>query len=87
MPQRVLFCSSMLCVPLLLATTLFLTTEAVQVGNVSTLVDSSTAPSKANPQQRADRSSNIAIIGAGIGGAFTAYHLRELLNQSVNIQV
>lgn len=31
--------------------------------------------------------SSVAIIGAGIGGAFTAYNLRQLLNDSVNVHV
>ena len=29
----------------------------------------------------------VAIIGAGIGGAFTAYNLRQLLNSTVEIHV
>lgn len=29
----------------------------------------------------------VAIIGAGIGGAFTAHNLRQLLNDSVDIHV
>lgn len=29
----------------------------------------------------------IAIIGAGIGGSFTAYNLRQLLNDSIELHV
>ena len=32
-------------------------------------------------------SPGVAIVGAGIGGAFTAYNLRDLLNQSVDLHV
>lgn len=37
--------------------------------------------------QKPPQASNVAIIGAGIGGAFTAYNLRQLLNDSVNIHM
>ena len=29
----------------------------------------------------------VAIVGAGIGGAFTAYNLRQLLNSTVELHV
>ena len=39
-----------------------------------------------NRQEQADRPS-IAIIGAGIGGCFSAYNLRQLLNDSVELHM
>lgn len=33
------------------------------------------------------QNANVAIVGAGVGGAFTAFNLRQLLNDTVNIHV
>lgn len=40
-----------------------------------------------SPHGRKEEHSNVAIVGAGIGGAFTAFNLRQLLNDTVNIHV
>lgn len=39
-----------------------------------------------NRQRQADQPS-IAIIGSGIGGSFTAYHLRQLFNDSAELHM
>ena len=38
-------------------------------------------------RQHAEVQHKIAIIGAGMGGAFTAYNLRQLLNSTVKLHV
>lgn len=43
-------------------------------------------PKLSNTQEQADQPS-IAIIGAGIGGCFSAYNLRQLLNDSVELHM
>lgn len=43
-------------------------------------------PKLSNRQEQADQPS-IAIIGAGIGGCFSAYNLRQLLNDSVELHM
>lgn len=43
-------------------------------------------PKLSNRQEQVDRPS-IAIIGAGIGGCFSAYNLRQLLNDSVELHM
>ena len=43
-------------------------------------------PEVSNWQRQADQPS-IAIIGAGIGGSFAAYNLRQLLNDSAELHM
>ncbi len=38
-------------------------------------------------RQHSEVHPKVAIIGAGIGGAFTAYNLRQLLNSTVELHV
>ncbi len=38
-------------------------------------------------RQNVETQPKVAIIGAGIGGAFTAYNLRQLLNNTVELHV
>lgn len=38
-------------------------------------------------RQHAEAKPKVAIIGAGIGGAFTAHNLRQLLNSTVDLHM
>lgn len=38
-------------------------------------------------RQHVEAQPKVAIIGAGIGGAFTAYNLRQLLNSTAELHV
>ena len=38
-------------------------------------------------RQNVEAQPKVAIIGAGIGGAFTAYNLRQLMNNTVELHV
>ena len=43
-------------------------------------------PERFNRQKQADQP-KVAIVGAGIGGSFTAYNLRKLLNDSIELHM
>lgn len=65
--------------PLVFAFAFFLRSQGV-------LAELDNPPGLSNRLRQADQPS-IAIIGAGIGGSFTAYNLRQLLNNSAELHM
>ena len=55
------------------------------------LVQAQSAPQQSDAgraeRHHAEVQPKVAIIGAGIGGAFTAYNLRQLLNSTVELHM